>query len=131
MYLTIASVHFVAYIRALCAIFQPTCYGQNAIMKKHFTIFIVFICFTACGQSRKSVDLDKEKLNTVCDKFMKEFQEGNTSDALQLLKGNSVMAVSTIDTLELTIRNQLDQILPAYGKMISSEFILERNIKDF
>jgi hypothetical protein len=100
-------------------------------MKKHLTILIAFICFSACGQTAKSVDPDKVKLNNVCDKFMKEFQEGKTSDALQLLKRNSVMAVSAIDTLEVTIKNQLDQVLPAYGKMISSEFIVERNIKDF
>jgi hypothetical protein len=100
-------------------------------MKKYLTIFIAFICFTACGQTTKSVDPDKEKLNNVCDKFMNEFQEGKTSDAMLLLKRNSVMAVSAIDTLEVTIKNQLDQILPAYGKMISSEFIVERNIKDF
>jgi hypothetical protein len=100
-------------------------------MKKNLTIFIAFICFSACEQTTKSVDPDKEKLNNVCDKFMKDFQEGKTSDALQLLKRNSIMAVSTVDTLEVTIRNQLDQILPAYGKMISSEFIVEKNIKDF
>jgi hypothetical protein len=48
-----------------------------------------------------------------------------------LTQPNKGWTVGYIDTLEVTIKNQLDQVLPAYGKMISSEFIVERNVKDF
>ena len=62
---------------------------------------------------------------------MKLFAEGKTYDALQLLKQNTVMTPSTIDTLQVTIDNQMNDYFPAYGKMISSDFIIERKIKDF
>ncbi|HEU5167253.1 MAG TPA: hypothetical protein VFU29_17035, partial [Chitinophagaceae bacterium] len=65
------------------------------------------------------------------DTFMKLFAEGKTHDALQLLKQNTVMTPSSIDTLQVTIDNQMENYFPAYGKMLSYEFITERKIKDF
>ncbi len=100
-------------------------------MKRYFTIVILSICIIACEQNSNKIDQDKERLNEVCDKFMKYFQEGNTSDALQLLKRNTVMTASTVDTLQVTIENQMNVYFPSYGKMISSEFIVERRVKDF
>ncbi len=41
------------------------------------------------------------------------------------------MTSSSIDTLQVTIDNQMDDYFPAYGTMLSYEFIIEKKIKDF
>ncbi|MCA6493099.1 MAG: hypothetical protein IM572_10525 [Chitinophagaceae bacterium] len=74
-------------------------------------------------------DKDKERLDAVCNKFMDEFNAGKTSEAIQLLKENSVISPAVLDTLE--IERKMNMVLPNYGKMISYEFISEQKIKDF
>ena len=62
---------------------------------------------------------------------MKMFANGKTIDALQLIKQNTVMTPSSIDTLQVTITNQMNDYFPAYGKILSSDFVMERKIKDY
>ena len=62
---------------------------------------------------------------------MNLFTQGKTHEALELLKQNTVMNPTSIDTLTVTIDNQMNDYFPAYGKMISYDFITERNIKDY
>lgn len=100
-------------------------------MTKFLTVAFLSFIVISCGQKTLSVDKGKEGLNKVCDTFMKLFAEGKPLDALQLLKQNTVMTPSTIDTLQVTIDNQINDFFPTYGKIISSEFIVERKIKDF
>ncbi len=100
-------------------------------MTKLMTVALLFLALIACRQKTLSTDKDKERLEKVCDTFMKLFAEGKSRDALKLLKKNTVMVPSTIDTLQVTIDNQVNDYFPAYGKIISSEFIMERQIKDF
>ena len=100
-------------------------------MTKFLTVAFLSWTLISCAQKTKPVDKDKERLEKVCDTFMKLFAEGKSRDALQLLKQNTVMPPSTIDTVQATIDNQMAEYFPTYGKMISSEFIIERKIKDF
>jgi len=100
-------------------------------MNKFITVFFLSMALIACRQKNQPIDKDKEKIDKVCDTFMKLFAEDKPHDALQLLKQNSVMTPASIDTLQVTIDNQMNNYFPAYGKILSYEFILERKIKDF
>ena len=102
-------------------------------MTKFLTLIFLSLTILACGQKTQPIDKDKhkERLDKVCDTFMKLFTQGKTHDALQLLKQNTVMTSASIDTLQVTIDNQMNDYFPAYGKMLSYDFIIERKIKDF
>ncbi len=100
-------------------------------MTKFLTAIFLSLMLISCGQTRQSADKDKERIDKVCDTFMEKFADGKVNDALQLLKQNTVMTSSSIDTLQVTITEQMNSLFPAYGKMLSSEFITERKIKDF
>ncbi|RYE30989.1 MAG: hypothetical protein EOP48_31685 [Sphingobacteriales bacterium] len=52
-------------------------------------------------------------------------------EAMGLLKENSTINPAAIDTLESTVRVQMADIIPNYGRILSYEFVLERTIKDF
>ena len=100
-------------------------------MTKLLTVFFLSLALVSCGQNQQSTDKDKERINKVCDQFMQTFADGKIQGALQLLKQNTVMAPATIDTLQVTIVNQADKAFPAYGKILSYDFVTERKIKDF
>ena len=100
-------------------------------MNKFLTVIFLSLTLVSCGQNKQTTDKDKERIDNVCDKFMKTFAEGKILEALELLKQNSVMSPSTIDTLEVTINNHANTMFPAYGKMLSSQFVAERKVKDF
>ena len=100
-------------------------------MTRFLTVASLSLILVACGQKKQTIDSDKERIDKVCDTFMKLFADGKAVEALQLLKQNTVMTPSSIDTLQVTITNQMNDYFPAYGKMLSGEFIIERKIKDF
>lgn len=100
-------------------------------MTKLICAAFLSLTLLSCGQSKPNRDNDKERIDAVCDKFMQTFQEGKISEALQLLKQNTVISPSSIDTLQSTITKQMNNIFPSYGKMLSYEFISEHEIKDF
>ena len=93
---------------------------------------LLFTSLTIFVHAQPNPDKDKERINAVCEKFMQNFQEEKIADAMQLLKENSVMAYSTIDTLQSTITDQLGTIIfPNYGRILSHQFITERKVKNF
>lgn len=100
-------------------------------MTKLLTAFFLSLALVSCGQNKLSTDKDKERIDKVCDQFMQAFADGKIQEALQLLKQNSVMLPATIDTLQVTIAEQADKFFPAYGKILSFEFVTERKVKDF
>lgn len=100
-------------------------------MAKFLTTVFLSIALVACGQGEQNSDKDKERIDQVCDRFMQSFAAGKIQDALQMLKQNSVIYPATIDTLQVTINNQVKTLFTAYGKVLSSEFIAERKIKNF
>ena len=97
------------------------------MIKNICVILLVSVTIFSCEQTKP----EKERINSVCDKFMQNFKEGKISDALQLLKQYSIIPSESIDSLGGTITKQMDRIFPSYGKMLSYEFINERRIKDF
>jgi hypothetical protein len=99
-------------------------------MTKLFTVAFLALILITCGQ-KETIDKDKERINKVCDSYMNMFATGKTDEAMELLKQNTVMTPSTVDTLKVTLANQMNDFFPAYGKMISAEFVLEQKIKDF
>ena len=48
---------------------------------------------------------------------MKLFVDGKVEEALELLKQNTVMTPGSIDTLKVTIAEQMENIFPQFGKM--------------
>lgn len=106
-------------------------FANSYIMTKSLTAIFFTLALVACAQNNQTTDKDKLRIDNVCDKFMETFAAGKISEALQLLKQNSVMSPSTIDTLQLTINNHISDFFSAYGKMLSSEFVTERNVKNF
>jgi len=100
-------------------------------MTKCLTVVFLSLALVACAQKKQPIDKDKERLDKVCDTFMQSFSKGQFKVALELLKHNSVLESEKIDTLLVTIENHSRNVFPAYGKMFSAEFIIERKIKDF
>ena len=100
-------------------------------MTRLLTIVFISIALVASGQNKQSNDEDKERIDKVCDQFMQTFADGKISEALQLLKQNSVMLPATIDSLQVKIDYQVSNFFPAYGKMLSSEFVTEKKVKNF
>src|SRR5882757_6659369 len=99
-------------------------------MTRFLTLLLFSVSFASCEQSHINSDKDKERIDNVCDKFMQTFATGKISESLELLKQNSVMPPATIDSLQVIITEQANKLLPAYGKILSSEFITEKKIKD-
>lgn len=94
-----------------------------------FAILFTSLSLFSCGQAKP--DKDKERINAACDRFMQNFRDGKISDAMQVLKENSVLAPATIDTLRETINYQIENIIPGYGKILSYEFVMEKKVKNF
>ena len=92
---------------------------------------ILFCSLSFVSYSQIKYDKDKTRIISVCDQFMKNFRDGKLSDAMELLKQNSVIAHSTIDTLQATISDQMKNVFPDFGKILSYELITEKKIKDF
>ena len=100
-------------------------------MAKLLTAIFLSLALVSCGQKNQGADKDKERVDNVCDQFMQAFAKGKIQEALQLLKQNTVMTPASIDTLQVTITDQVNNIFPSYGRMLSPEFIIERKIRDF
>lgn len=98
-------------------------------MAKLLIVTLVFITFCSCNQTTQSLDKDKERIDNVSDQFMRSFASGKIYESLQLLKKNSVISPVSIDTLQVEITNQTKNIFQAYGKILSSEFIIEKKLK--
>jgi hypothetical protein len=75
-------------------------------MIKLLTVAFLSLTLFACGQ-KETIDKDKERVDKVCDTYMNLFAAGKTGDAIQLLKQNTVMTSSSVDTLQVTIANHV------------------------
>jgi len=100
-------------------------------MTKFLTVAFLSLTLISCGQKTQPVDKDKQRLDKVCDTFMQTFSKAQFKEAIDLLKQNSVLEPEKLDSLLVTIENHSTNFFPIYGKMISSEFITEKMIKDF
>jgi hypothetical protein len=100
-------------------------------MTKLLTAFVLGFILVSCGQKNQVTDNDEQRIDKVCDTFMQYFSKEQFKDAIQLLKQNSVIEPEKLDTLQVTIENQAQNFFPAYGKMLSADFITDRKVKDF
>jgi hypothetical protein len=93
----------------------------------------IFLCLTllSCGQTKQTLDKDKGRIDKVCDNFMQQFVAGKTDEALELLKQNTVMEPSTIDTLKVTVADHAKNLFPRFGKMISYDFVKEKMVENY
>lgn len=81
--------------------------------------------------SQSEIIKDKKSLTVVCDKFMQTFSERRFYDAIQMLKQYSVIDQDQLDTLSYTVESQMGTIGVSYGKILSYDFVSEKNIKDY
>ena len=65
---------------------------------KLLTLFLGLILLFSC--QNRPFDKDKERINSVCDNCMAIFQKGEIKEALKIIKINSVISQSNIDTLQ-------------------------------
>ncbi|HET9826306.1 MAG TPA: hypothetical protein VFP87_13290 [Chitinophagaceae bacterium] len=100
-------------------------------MTKPFVAIVFSIVFISCQQNKSDTTGDKERIDHVCETFMDDFTKGQYNAAMDLLRQYSVLGKEKIDTLAVTIKNQMSLLIPAYGKILSSSFIIERRVKDF
>jgi len=91
-----------------------------------FTLTLV-----CCEPNKQNLGHDKTRIDNVCDTFMQQFVSGKMDEALWLLRHNTVMQPSSIDTLKATIADQIKTVFPLFGKMLSFEFVKESNVKNF
>ena len=99
-------------------------------MTKLICASIFTLILVSCGQNSSQTDNGKEAIDKVCDRVMQTFAKGNFSQAFDILKQNTVMSSSSIDTLKSTTDNYAKNVFPTYGKIRSYEFISEHKIKD-
>jgi len=93
------------------------------------TAILFSLAIISCDPEKK--DTGKEQIDKVCDGFMDAFSKQRLTEAVELLRKHSVIGAEKIDTLQATMSKQLKNVFPAYGKMVSFQFISERKIKDF
>ena len=94
--------------------------------------FSVFLFLHSCNTKEHSHDNDSDKiqLTKVCDQIMSYFSDGNYPGAMKLLKQSSLLGNNSIDTLELTIKQQMNKLDYRYGKVISFRFVEDRAIQE-
>ncbi|WP_207492504.1 hypothetical protein [Aridibaculum aurantiacum] len=99
-------------------------------MTKTIYAFLLSLTIIACGENKQQADKGKERIDNVCDSVMQTFTNGGYSEAFDILKQNTVMSLSAIDTLKVTTANYAANAFPAYGKIRGYEFVLERKVKN-
>lgn len=99
-------------------------------MTKTIYAFLLSLTIISCGQNKQQVDKGKEQIDIVCDSVMQTFTNGNYSKAFDILKQNTVMSNSAIDTLKVATANYATNAFSTYGKIRSYEFVSEHKIKN-
>ena len=100
-------------------------------MTKLILAAILFLTICSCGKTKPKADNDKPRIDKVCDQIMQSFSNGKFDEAFELLKLNSIVSPSTIDTLKATTADYAKNAFLTYGKIRSFEFVSEYKIKDF
>lgn len=98
-------------------------------MKNIFTLCFLLITASVCAQDDVTPK-GKEEINKACEQFMTAFKNGKFSDALSLLKQYSVIDHDAIDGLEATMKQQMKEAAPKYGKVLGFEFAKEKSFKN-
>lgn len=95
---------------------------------------ILIACFTLIlnemfGQAK--LFSDKKTVQAGCDKVMMLFKDSKFAEALDTLKQYSIIESKEIDAMQTTMQQQMNKASESYGKLLSSEFITERSVKEF
>lgn len=97
-------------------------------MRKLISVIILSIFFSVSyGQSKYTT---RDSINMFCDKVMQTLVEGKYSTAVQMLTQKSVLDASVINNVDKTLNDQMPNILPFYGKILSYELVEEKALKN-
>lgn len=91
-------------------------------------ILSIFFC-QSCIEA--NADKGKESVINSCDNFMRTFQDNKFEEAIESLKKSSVIPDSTIESLKVTVRNQMASTAISYGKINAYQFVSEKSINNF
>jgi hypothetical protein len=107
-----------------------TAFNSITNMTKNIYAFLLSLIIVACGQNTPQAYKGKEQIDNICDSVMQTFSNGKYSEAFDILKQNTVMSLSAIDTLKVTTANYATNAFPAYGKIRGYEFVSEHKVKN-
>ena len=96
---------------------------------KYLVTAIFFLASLTTSAQNDFIPKSREAINKACENFMVLFKEGKYGDALSILKANSVIEHDAIDGLEITIKQQLREAIPKYGKVLNFEFVKDNSLK--
>jgi hypothetical protein len=97
-------------------------------MRKLIGVIILSIFFSASYSQSKYTTRDS--INMFCDKVMQTLVDGKYSTAVQMLTKKSVLDASVINSIDKTLNDQMPNILPYYGKILSYELVEEKALKN-
>ena len=104
-------------------------YSNFEFMFKAFFTFLFSLVLISCSQPKN--DESKDRIDTVCDKIMQSFSKGKISEAMHLIKTNSVVESASIDSLQMKMTAQNNgNPFSAYGETLSYEFIQEGKVNN-
>ena len=72
---------------------------------------------------------NKQEIIGVCDQFMDAFKKSKFSEAFDLIKPYSVIEDYKLDTLAISTAQQIKDLSPSFGKMLSYELVQEKTVK--
>jgi hypothetical protein len=90
----------------------------------------LFGCKVSVETDKKKEDPSKQNINRICDAIMQAFRDENIDQVAAMMKNNSVLAGSVIDTLHAQMLDQVS-LFNTYGKELSYELVQERTINEF
>lgn len=93
-----------------------------------FVLFVLSIDSAICQP--KSIP-DLKQIPAFCENFMQKFKDNKISEAIELMKDYSVIDPAELDKMGILISNRIARLGDSYGKILSYEFIEEKNIKEF
>src|SRR5258705_8977044 len=99
-------------------------------MLRIFFSFLIIFTFQASNCQVKLVK-ETKGLDSICQKFMQIFSEKRFTEAISMLKEYSVIDPAKIDDLIYTVENQMKILGNNFGKILSYELMVEKNVKNF
>jgi hypothetical protein len=97
-------------------------------MKKYLLLFS-FSFFAQLAFCQIKHPKTKQEITGVCNQFMDAFKKSRFTEAFDLLKPYCVIEDYKLDTLANTSAQQIKDLSPSYGKMLSYELVQEKTAK--
>ena len=93
------------------------------------TVTASFICLLALSAQAQVLTRPGD-VRKLTDDVMQEICKTNYNGGLDMLKPYSFLSSAEIDTIETTLKAQLPKIEPNYGKILGSELVSQKQIRD-